>query len=34
MLEAGNYTVTDPLIKEIDKKIAALSWLSFLFYIY
>lgn len=24
MLEGGNYTVNDPLIKEIDKKIAAL----------
>lgn len=24
MLEAGTYTVNDPLIKEIDKKIAAL----------
>lgn len=31
-METGNYNVNDPLIREIDKKIATLSWFYLLFY--
>ncbi len=32
MLETGNYTVNDPLIREIDKKIAALHWYKYFYF--